>query len=64
METASKIKNDRMNRLLASLGVREIGRDIAETPEKFKESNHGRYDGRTVNGVMQDVHKDNNNNLR
>ena len=64
METASKIKNDRMNRLLASLGVREIGRDIAETPEKFKESNHGRYDGRTVKDAMQGVNKDNNNDIR
>ena len=59
METATKVKNDRMSRLLASLGVRMIGGDFAETPEKFKESNHGRYDGRTIIDTLQNVDSDN-----
>lgn len=33
-ETATKTRNDKISRLLASLGVRTIGRDVAETPER------------------------------
>lgn len=52
METASKIKNDRISRLLSSMGVRAIGGDIAETPERGLESNHGRNDGRRNQNTM------------
>ena len=55
-ETATKVKYDNMSRLLASLGVRKVGGDIAETPEKMRERNHGWYDRRTVKNTMQDIH--------
>ena len=56
METASKVRNDNISRLLASLGVRMVGRDLAETPEKLRESNHGRNDRRRTENTMQDIH--------
>ena len=56
MEIATKVRNDTMNRLLAALGVRMVGRDLAETPEKFRESNHGRNDRRRTENTMQDIH--------
>ena len=58
---ASKMKKDRMSRLLASRGVREVGRDIAEIPEK--ETGHGRNDGRRIKNTMQDIHQDNDNGV-
>lgn len=63
METATKVKYDRMSRVLASLGVRMVGGDIAETPEKMRENGHGRNDRRTDKDVMQNVNQDHDNGV-
>ena len=34
-ETATKNKKERMDRILALMGIRMIGRDMAEVPEKI-----------------------------
>lgn len=62
METASKVRNDKISRFLASMGVRIVGRDIAETPER--EMNHGRNDGRRIKRIMQDEHTNHDNGIR
>lgn len=56
METATKIRNDFENRLFAYVGIRKIGRDLAETPEKMRENNHGRDDRRRIKDIMQGIH--------
>lgn len=56
IETATKNKKEQLDNLLAILGVRMIGRDLAETPEKIRESNHGRKDGRRIKDIMQAIH--------
>ena len=56
METATKIRDDYENRLFAYLGIRKIGGDMAETPEKMRENNHGRNDRRRIKNIMQDIH--------
>ena len=61
METASKVRNDKISRFLASMGVRMIGRDIAETPER--ELDHGGNDGRRTENIMQDKHTDHINGI-
>ena len=63
METATKIRNDYANRLFAYLGIRKVGKDMAETPEKMREIYHGRNDGRRTENIMQDIHTDNNNSI-
>ena len=63
METATKIRNDFENRLFTYLGVRKIGRDMAETPEKMRENNHGRDDGRRIKDIMQDEHTNHDNGI-
>ena len=61
METASKVKNDKISRLLASMGVRMIGGSIAETPER--EIDHGRNDGRRIKSTMQNEHQNHINGI-
>lgn len=60
-ETASKVKNDNMSRILASMGVRMVGGSIAETPER--EFDHGGNDGRRTENIMQDKHTDHINGI-
>ena len=60
MERATKVRNDK---ILAALGVRMIGGDLAETPEKMRENDHGRNDRRRTENTVQNIHKDNNNSI-
>jgi hypothetical protein len=60
MERATKVRRDD---LLAMLGVRKIGGDMAEIPEKMRESGHGRNDRRTNKNIMQNVHQNNFNGV-
>ena len=53
-ETASRIKHDKVSKVLASMGVRMIGGKIAEIPER--ENDHGRNDRRRIENTMQEFH--------
>lgn len=56
-ETAAQNKKERLDRVLELLGVRMIGGEIAEIPEKGDmESNHGGNDRRRTENIMQDIH--------
>jgi hypothetical protein len=52
-----------MSRVLASLGVRMVGGDMAEIPEKMRENGHGRNDRRTNKNIMQNVNQNNFNGI-
>ena len=54
-ETATKVQNDVISRLIARAGFRKVGRDIAEVPEKDMEINHGKYDRRTIENIVQNI---------
>lgn len=63
-ETASQIKDTAIDRVLMTVGVREINGEIAETPEKLPERyEDGRNDRSGIIDALQNIHKAYHNGL-
>lgn len=59
-ETASQIKNTRLNHILALVGMREINGNLAETPEKLERYDH---DGSGIVKFVQGITETRNRGL-